>query len=205
MNKINFNADIDIDVDNRDQLLSFMPHIIAKTKNNKPHISGVYFQHIPFNQETNLANYISSKAQEDGWIKFDFLNLTFYSHVDSQEELNKLADERPDWSLLERKDVVEKLNHIHNYYNLVNRYKPKSIDQLAMLIALIRPGKKHLIGLKYNELEKYIWRKSTGSNYHFKKSHAYAYALTIVAQLNLLRKKMKYTTVYELLEKQKIL
>jgi DNA polymerase III alpha subunit len=74
---------------------------------------------------------------------------------------------------------------LHGHFNVVKQMKPTSIEELAMTLAIIRPGKRHLIGRTWDQLRKEIWEKSN-EGYQFKKSHAFAYALAIVVQLNLL-------------------
>lgn len=49
---------------------------------------------------------------------------------------------------------------------------------------MIRPGKAHLIKRPRFEIMRDIWIPTTA--YHYKKSHAIAYAASIVIQLNLL-------------------
>jgi hypothetical protein len=63
-------------------------------------------------------------------------------------------------------------------------YKPTTVEQLAMILAIIRPGKKHLMGKPFDEIEKTVWVKPTGDEYYFKKAHAIAFATAIVVQLN---------------------
>ena len=60
-----------------------------------------------------------------------------------------------------------------------------SIPRLAMFLAVIRPGKKHLIGQKWGEVAKTVWDKGT-DGYTFKKAHAIAYAQLVVVHMNLL-------------------
>jgi len=55
-----------------------------------------------------------------------------------------------------------------------------------MILAMIRPGKRHLVGKSWKDIEKVVWSKTTDDTYFFKKSHAIAYALTIIVQLNLI-------------------
>jgi hypothetical protein len=65
---------------------------------------------------------------------------------------------------------------------------PESIDsitRLAMFLAIIRPAKKHLIGLPWVEVNKTVWDKND-DGYSFKKSHAIAYAHLVVVHMNLL-------------------
>jgi DNA polymerase III alpha subunit len=73
--------------------------------------------------------------------------------------------------------------------------KPKSIPELAMVLALIRPGKKHLIPVCEKEgfqgIQQEIWTK-TDDAYFFKKAHAVAYAHVIVVQLNLICERVSY-------------
>ena len=56
---------------------------------------------------------------------------------------------------------------------------------MAMFLALIRPGKKHLIGQPWIEVAKTIWDK-TEEGYGFKKSHSLAYSHLVVVHMNLL-------------------
>jgi DNA polymerase III alpha subunit len=59
-----------------------------------------------------------------------------------------------------------------------------------MFLAMIRPGKKHLIGLSWSEVSKTIWDKDEGT-YSFKKSHAVAYAHLVVVHMNLLTDELR--------------
>jgi hypothetical protein len=97
----------------------------------------------------------------------------------------------PDWSRLKNKDFVEKLIHLGNQYNAV-RSMPEPIDsipRLAMMLAVIRPGKKHLIGKTWRDIAKTVWDKGS-DGYTFKKSHAIAYAQLVVVHMNLLEETM---------------
>ena len=60
-----------------------------------------------------------------------------------------------------------------------------SIPRLAMFLAVIRPGKKHLIGQPWSEIAKTVWDKGT-DGYVFKKSHSLAYSQLVVVHMNLL-------------------
>jgi hypothetical protein len=52
-----------------------------------------------------------------------------------------------------------------------------------MVLAVIRPGKKHLIGRSWDEIAKEVWTK-TDDVYSFKRSHAIGYAAAIALQMN---------------------
>jgi hypothetical protein len=93
----------------------------------------------------------------------------------------------PDLKKLKDPSFVEKLIHLNNqFYNLQKMPEPvDSITRLAMFLAVIRPGKKHLIGNRWVDVGKSVWDKGT-DGYTFKRSHAVAYAHLVVVHMNLL-------------------
>jgi DNA polymerase III alpha subunit len=70
--------------------------------------------------------------------------------------------------------------------------KPKTIPQLAAVLAMIRPAKRYLIGKDWDSVMTEIWTKPDGDEYFFKKSHATAYAVAIVVQMNLVCEGISY-------------
>jgi hypothetical protein len=179
-------TDVDIDFANREQALAFVEHTVAMIKDGnkeKKHNTGVYFHNAPVNPFTGLATLDYKQAEEQGWFKIDLLNVGIYAEFSSNEEIDTLLAKQPVWELLEHREVIEQLFHIHNHADTVIRMKPQSIEQLAMVLAAIRPGKKHLIGRNWNEIEQEVWTK-TDDVYSFKKSHAVGYAMAIVLQMN---------------------
>lgn len=184
--------DVDIDFANRAEALAILKHIPASRKTETgfvAHNSGVYFQNIPCDSITNLASIDYKEADTRGYFKIDFLNLSLYKDINSEEHLIKLCNIEPMWELLEHKEIVENLFQISNHYELVSKLKPNSIEQLAAVIALIRPGKKHLINKSWDDIMKEVWTKDINnddSGYVFKKAHSFSYAMAIVVQLNLL-------------------
>ena len=117
-------------------------------------------------------------------VKVDFLNASVYNDIIDETHLNKLVDTEPMWELFQHKEVVEQLFHIANHYNIVKQHLPTSLEQLAMILAIIRPGKRHLVGKSWKEIEADVWVKPDDGSYFFKKSHSYGYALAIIVQLN---------------------
>jgi hypothetical protein len=195
MMKIDF--DIDIDVADRDTLLSKVDHVPASIHNKdgkKKHNTGVYFQNIPVDPFTGFAGLDHKAAGGAGFLKIDFLNNHVYSEIENEGHLDRLLEQEPMWELLEHREVVEQLFQIHNHYDLVSSYCPKSIDELAMLLAIIRPSKAHLQGQDWVTIQKTVWDKDTSDKYFFKRSHAYAYATVIVVQLNLLVEKVSLSS-----------
>ena len=86
----------------------------------------------------------------------------------------------------EHKEIVEQLFHIHNHFDIVNTLKPKSVEQLAAVLAIIRPAKRHLLKQNWDEINQNVWKKPEDNTYYFKKSHAIGYALAICVQMNLM-------------------
>ena len=176
-------TDVDIDVQDRDKVLEKLKHIPASIIQNgeiKKHNTGVYFTDIPTHPFINCANIDYKEAEDRGYFKLDFLN------VQNERHLQELIDQEPDWNLLQHKEIVEQLFHIHNHFEIVNTLKPKSVEQLAAVLAIIRPAKRHLIKQNWDEINNQVWKKPTDNSYYFKKSHAIGYALAICVQLNLL-------------------
>ena len=184
-----FNSDIDIDFGNRDLILNLIKHIPAAMRKVDPirkHATGVYVTDVPYDAIYNMANIDYNVAEQRGYLKLDFLNVHVYENIRDEKHLIELMRE-PNWEKLNDQAFVEKLIHISNHYNSLQRMPEpiNSIPRLAMFLACIRPAKKHLIGLKYGEISKTVWDKDT-DGYSFKKSHAIAYAHLVVVHMNLL-------------------
>jgi hypothetical protein len=60
-----------------------------------------------------------------------------------------------------------------------------SVPRLAMFLAIIRPAKRHLIGLPWAEVAKTVWNKPADGGYFFKKAHAISYAHLVLVHMNL--------------------
>ena len=187
-------TDIDINVKDRDVLLEKLKHIPASIINKgevKKHNTGVYFTDIPIHPFTNTANIDYKEAEDRGYFKLDILNVGVYEGVKNEKHLQELINQEPNWSLLEHKEIVETLFHIHNHFDIVNTLKPKSVEQLAAVLAVIRPAKRHLLKQGWEVINQDVWKKPTDESYYFKKSHAIGYALAIVLQLNLFTQEAK--------------
>jgi hypothetical protein len=184
-----FKSDIDIDLGDRDKLLSLISHIKASIRKNeiKKHNTGVYVTEIPYDPLNDMCALDYETAEDRGYLKLDLLNVHVYNKVNDENHLINLMQE-PDWKLLNDPNIVKELIHLGNHYNSLQRMPEpvNSIPRLAMFLAVIRPGKKHLIGLPWSEVSKTIWEKEEGT-YSFKKSHAVAYAHLVVVHMNLLK------------------
>ncbi len=184
--------DIDIDLPTTFNPLDIFPNAVlasmVKDSTLTKHPVGIYFQNIPVDAVTQLSAIPYEQAGEIGYFKIDMLHLSVLDHFDNKQEIRILARTDPDWSLLQSPSVVAKLFQISKHYDTVSQVNPQSIQELGDVIALIRPGKKHLLAayLKNKEvIRKELYRKT--DKYYFKKSHSISYATTIVLQLHLIK------------------
>ncbi len=181
--KIDF--DVDIDMANRDDFLKLVnvtPASIEKDGKFTKHNTGVYFQNIPKFPLEGYSTIDHKQAEEEGWFKVDFLNNHIYKDIIDEQHLDRLIATEPMWELFEHEEIVEQLFHINNHFEILKQHPPKTIEQLAMILAMIRPGKRHLVGKDWKDIEKDVWVKT--DDYFFKQSHAMGYALAIIVQLN---------------------
>lgn len=182
--------DIDIDFYDRTEILNIIEHIpatmVEKNGVRKKHNSGVYCTPIPYNPLTNSASIDYKEADARGYFKIDFLNVGIYKDVRDEAHLNKLLNTEPIWDLLLEDEFTDGLFHVNGHGSVLRQMKPKSITELAAVLAMIRPAKRHLIGQDWNTVNKDVWVKPEGDEYYFKKAHAIAYAHAIVVQMNLI-------------------
>ena len=182
--------DVDIDFFDRDGVLKLFKHTpasIIKDDKIEKHKTGVYFHAIPSDPINGYATLDYKKAEDRGYFKIDCLNVNIYKNVKSEQELVELMIEEPDWDMLKDTKVVENLFHLNGHYNIVSKLEPKNIEQLAAVLAIIRPAKRGLMYKDWTEILKEVWVKPTDGSYFFKKSHAVAYAQAIVVQMNLIK------------------
>jgi len=188
--------DIDIDFADRTKALDLIKHIPASIKEKdgtfKKHNTGVYCHSIPYNPISGLANIDHKTAEDRGYFKIDFLNVGVYNGVKDEEHLKRLMETEPLWDLLEQDDFINLLFHINGHGPILRQKKPKSIEQLAAILAMIRPAKRYLIDKDWTEIFQEVWKKPETDEYYFKKAHAVAYAVAIVVQMNLICEGISY-------------
>lgn len=188
-------TDVDIDVFGRENILQGMECIFGRIDRpgNKfeRHPTGVYFQNIPRDPTTNVSTVDHRIANDYGYFKIDFLNVNMYEGIRNEEHLLSLLNKEPPWDFFEYEEVTDQLFHLKGYSHLLKKYKPKSVEDIAMILAIIRPSKAHLQNATWDDIKADVWKKHTGDdNYQFKRSHGIAYALAIVVNLNLLIEKI---------------
>jgi len=178
-------ADIDIDFGNRDNILEVIKTIPAKLESGRKHNSGVYIQPIPTDPMSGLASIDHKAADNRGYFKLDLLNVKIYDLIESPEQYEELMEAEIPWEKLDNKKFVKQLLHISDYYDLLQGMKVDSIPRLAMFIAVIRPGKKHLQNKEWKEVAETIWDE-TDKGFIFKKSHSIAYAMLVALHMRIL-------------------
>lgn len=179
-------ADIDIDFPDREAALAGLDAIPAmQIANGQPirHVSGVYLQDVPVNPLTGLSALDHTTAEERGYFKIDFLANHLYDGIASNDEVDELLAREPDWDMLEFEHIVSQMAHIHGHFDVVQAIRPRSIEDLAVVLALIRPGRRHLLGQPREVIDTEIWQPGV-DGYVFKRSHAVAFAASLAVQLN---------------------
>ena len=190
------NPDVDIDFADREQVLKLLPYVSATLRQDngttQKHKTGVYFHPVPQDPYTGWCNVDYKEAEALGFFKVDLLNVSLYQKVQSKEHLTRLAETEPIWELLEQEEFVNLLFHLRDHGDILKRTRPTSIAQLAAVLAMIRPAKRYLVGKDWTTIMNEVWIKPTSDEYFFKKSHATAYAVAIVAQMNLICEGISY-------------
>jgi hypothetical protein len=186
--------DIDLDFFNREDILNIVKHVPASMIDNgtvKKHKTGVYCTEIPYNPLTGTASIDYKTAEQRGYFKLDFLNVGMYAGVRNEEHLVELMNKEPLWELLIQDEFVELLFHLNGHGDILRKTLPTSVEQLAAVLAMIRPAKRYLVGKDWKTIMSEVWIRPTTNEYFFKKSHAHSYAVAIIVHMNLLCDKIE--------------
>ena len=183
-------ADIDIDFADREQILNLVQHIPARqiVQNQvRRHNSGVYVTAIPYDPVNNCAAIDYETAEQRGYFKIDFLNMSVYQLIKSPEHYIKMLTVKPLWNRLWQDSTwASQLVHIGNYTELLKSMRPDSMPRMAAFISIIRPGKAHLQNKSWEDVFNSVWDGNDSQGYTFKKSHALSYAALVALHINLL-------------------
>ena len=182
--------DVDIDFSNRDkavELLGGIPASIIKDDKATKHNTGMYYHDIPTDPLTGNSSMDHKVAEERGYFKLDFLNLGIYDKVRSEQHLDELIAKIPNWDRLTTDpEFVSKIVHISNYSDLLAAKNPNSVVTMAMFLAIIRPGKRHLRSETWSNISATVWDRDEADGYTFRKSHATSYAMAVAVHMNLI-------------------
>ena len=184
-----FDADIDIDFADRDDILKHITHVSARQERDegvRKHNSGVYVTEIPYDPINDCASIDYEQAEQRGYIKIDFLNVNVYKLIRDQAHYETMLNKEPPWHRLQEQEFVEKLIHVGNHHKLICNMNVNSIARMAMFLALIRPGKRDLLDKSWEKIGKNIWTIPTDGSYYFKKAHAVSYAVLVALHMNLI-------------------
>ena len=185
--------DIDIDFADREKVLKLIrnvPAAIHRKDGWVKHNTGVFVTEVPTDPITGWSSLDYQEAESLGYIKLDLLNVHVYEQIRDEADLIELMAAEPMWEMLEHREFVEQIIHINNHYDtLAKMPEPvNSIPRMAMFLAVIRPAKRHLIGLSWKEVAKDVWTKPTDGSYSYKKSHSVSYAHLVTVHMNILCK-----------------
>ena len=184
---MSFDFDIDIDVQSSFKREGYGVRASIYNEDKKkliPHPSGVFVDNMPEDPVTKLSAIPYDVGEAMGFVKVDLLSNTSYDRFRDKKEILECQERisEIDWSFIYDKDIMKTLPHIRDHQMMLKDLKPSSIDDLADVLALMRPGKLHLID-EYKEnkesVRKRLYKKPQNGQVYFKKSHAYAYAMMI--------------------------
>jgi len=185
-------GDVDIDFADRTKALNMLDHTPASIIRNKTivkHNTGVYFHTVPVDPLSGLASIGYDAAENIGWYKVDLLNVSVYELIKSEDHLIKLMAQDLDWDMFTYPEFTAKLIHLGNHADMVAALQPRSIQDIAMILALIRPGKRYLVEkcklTGFSSIINDIWTV-TEHGYAFHKSHATSYAMLVKVHASLL-------------------
>lgn len=186
------NHSFDIDIDVNDSFPKEDYGIRAMIYNKKmetvnPHPSGYYVNSvIPVDRLTGNAAIDYEEAEDLGFTKIDLLTNSSYGMFKTKEEVLHYFNMEPNWEMFKRERFIRQLPHLSDHVDFVMEVGPTSIIEIADILALIRPGKVHLIETYLEDKKKArvnLYRIPKKGIY-FKKSHAIAYACMVVTIAN---------------------
>ena len=183
-------ADIDIDFADRDHILDLIRYVPARQHTDsqvRRHNSGVYVTEIPRDPVLGCAAIDYETAEQRGYFKIDYLNMSVYKLIQSPEHYQEMLDRPPPWQRLWQDPAwASELVHVGNYTGLLATMRPDSIARMAAFISIIRPGKAHLQNQPWDQVFASVWDGDDSRGYTFKKSHSVSYAALVALHMNLL-------------------
>jgi hypothetical protein len=183
-------ADIDLDFADRDSVLKLIPHTPARQMHQgqvRRHNSGVYVTDIPWDPVNQCAAIDYETAEQLGYFKIDFLNMSVYQLVQDPEHYKQMLAQEPNWARLwTDSEWAKQLVHVGNYTELLASMRPDSIPRMAAFISIIRPGKAHLQNQPWATVFESVWDGDSSQGFVFKHAHAIGYAALVALHMNLL-------------------
>jgi hypothetical protein len=183
-------ADIDLDLADRDQLLKLIHVTPARQMYQgqvRRHNSGVYPTDIPYDPINECAAIDYETAEELGYFKIDFLNMSVYELIKDPAHYEQMLATDPPWPRLwTDPEWAKQLVHVGNYTDLLASMKPDSIPRMASFISIIRPGNAQLQIKDCYTVFDSVWDGDASQGFVFKHAHAIGYAALVALHMNLL-------------------
>lgn len=158
----------------------------AQTVTNHP--SGYYIQcAVPIDLVTGACSIDYKEMDSLGYQKVDILTNSSYDIFRSKDEVLEFFYMDPPWERLKEDAFIKKLPHLADNVELVKEVLPQSVQELADVLALLRPGKTHLIASYLEDKEKTrknLYRRPVNGGMYFKLSHSIGYASMVVCVMN---------------------
>ena len=179
--------DIDIDVNKKVDRRDYgkpVPIVNYEKQKILPHPSGIVLDDIPVDPDSGMVPFDYKILDDMKLTKVDLLTNHSYDVFHKKEDILNLVDkiDTIDWDWFQDNDFTEKLPHLKGNSHYLNFLHPKSVEELADVLALIRPGKIHLMDeylVKRRAMDNRIYSRPTNDKMYMKKSHAIAYAVMI--------------------------
>ena len=183
-------ADIDIDFADRESILKLIDSAPARQLHQgqvRRHNSGVYVTDIPYDPVNQCAAIDYETAEQLGYFKIDFLNMSVYQLIKNPKHYEEMLAQTPPWQRLwTDPNWAQQLVHVGNYTELLKTMRPDSIPRMAAFISIIRPGKAHLQNCLWDQVFNSVWDGDSSRGFVFKHSHAVSYAALVALHMNLL-------------------
>jgi hypothetical protein len=190
-------ADIDLDFADRESVLKLIQHTPARQIHQgqvRKHNSGVYVTDIPYDPVHQCAAIDYETAEQHGYFKIDFLNMSVYNLIKSSEHYDQMLAQDPPWARLWTDSAwAQQLVHVGNYTELLATMRPDSITRMAAFISIIRPGKAHLQNRPWDQVFDSVWDGDASRGFTFKHSHSISYAALVALHMNLLNQPVEPT------------
>jgi len=180
-------ADIDIDFADREIVLKLIRYTSARQSNGRKHNSGIYVTNIPRDPFNNCAALDYETAEQRGYFKLDFLNMSVYQLIQNPAHYEQMLAATPPWERLwTDREWAQQLVHVGNYTDLLKAMRPDSIPRMAAFISIIRPGKAHLQTRPWPEVFASVWDGDGSRGFTFKKAHSISYSVLVALHMNLI-------------------
>jgi hypothetical protein len=138
--------DIDLDFADRLRALDVIKHIDASLDGTfKKHNTGVYCTSIPYNPITGMSTLDYKTAEDRGYFKIDFLNVSVYDGVKDKAHLTQLLETDTNY-----KDKLLQYYHIMNWgdpkYGVMDTIIDNSKLGKKYFKVYVRDNDKNIIG-----------------------------------------------------------